>query len=179
MRGDSRIHAARPFEEVGVWPAGEYASNDAMPEAWSIFCDGPELAVDLTRDAKRIGLSISPEVRDEPWRAAIEALESGAKAAVAVSDALPADAAVELAAAGDATGRRVPVAVIGPQRLGVLHDLGLPAVHETGPLAAVAALSDLGSERPWAAATKELPAVDRVRLGERLWQGDLFPMFVN
>ncbi len=154
------------FEEVGARAAGEYASSDAMPEAWSIFCDGPELAVDLARDAKRVGLSIAPEVREEPWGAACEALASGAKVAVAVADALPPNAAVELAAAGDAAGRRVPVAVIGPQRLGVLHDLGLPAVHETGPLAAVVALSELGTDRPWAATTKELPAVDRVRLGE-------------
>ena len=29
-------------------------------------------------------------------------------------------------------------------------------------------LVDLGVDRPWAAATKELPAVDRVRLGERV-----------
>jgi hypothetical protein len=139
-----------------------------MPKAWSIFCDGPELAVDLTRDAKRIGLLIAPEVHAEPWTPAVAAIDDGAPVALAVSDALPADHAVSLAEAAKRARRRVPVAIIGPQRLGVLHDLGLPAVHETGPLAAVAALCDLGTERPWAAATKELPAVDRVRLGESM-----------
>ena len=60
----------------------------------------------------------------------------------------------------------MPLGVVGPQPLGMLHDLGIPAVHETGPMLAVAALLDLGTERPWAAATKELPSVDRLRLGE-------------
>ena len=46
-----------------------------MPKAWSIFCDCPELAVDLRRDAARIGLAVAPEVHDPPWEPAIEALE--------------------------------------------------------------------------------------------------------
>ena len=51
----------------------------AMPKAWSIFCDCPELAVDLARDAARIGLAVEPEVREDPaspapcgWLAASE-----------------------------------------------------------------------------------------------------------
>ena len=138
----------------------------AMPKAWSIFSDCPELAVDLARDAARIGLAVEPEVRDEPSTPAIDALRQGGPVALAVSEPLAPDTAVQLAEAGRAANRKIPLAVIGPQPLGLFHDLGLPAVHETGPLLAVAALLDVGAERPWAATTKELPAVDRVRLGE-------------
>ncbi len=138
-----------------------------MAEAWKTFCDCPELAVDLTRDAGRIGLAVEPEVCERPWQAAMEAARSGAvRVAVAVEDGADPDLAVRLSDEARATGRRIPVAVIGPSPLDLLHDLGLPAVHETGPLAAVAALLDLDVERPWAAATKDLPSVDRVRLGE-------------
>jgi hypothetical protein len=137
-----------------------------MPEAWSIFCDCPELAVDVARDAERIGLSVEPEVRERPWEGAIEALSSGRLAGLAVEEPLTADVVVQLSEAMRAKKRKIPVAVVGPQALGLLHDLGLPAVHETGPLVAVAALLELTTERPWAAATQELPAVDRVRLGD-------------
>lgn len=137
-----------------------------MPKAWSIFCDCPELAVDLTRDAARIGLEVAPEVHEAPWEPAIEAMKGGAAVGVVVAAPLRADIAVRLADAARSVKRKLPVAVIGPQRLGLFHDLGLPAVHETGPLLAVAALLDVGTSRPWAAATKELPSVDRERLGE-------------
>jgi hypothetical protein len=137
-----------------------------MPKAWSIFCDCPELAVDVARDAERIGLSAEPEVCDRPWEMALEALKRGGQTALAVEGPLPPDIAVQLAEAMRARRLKIPVAVIGDQPLGLLHDLGLPAVHETGPLAAAAALLELDTERPWAATTKELPAVDRVRLGE-------------
>ncbi len=137
-----------------------------MPNAWSIFCGCPELAVDVARDAKRIGLSVEPEARDRPWEGAIEALNGGGRAALAVEEPLAADILVQLSEAMRARKRKIPIAVIGPQPLGLLHDLGLPAVHETGPLVAVAALLELDTERPWAATTKELPAVDRARLGD-------------
>jgi hypothetical protein len=137
-----------------------------MPKAWSIFCDCPELAVDVARDAERIGLPVKPEVRDQPWEGALEALSLGTPVGLAVKEPLAPDVVVRLSEAMRAHKQKVPVAVIGPQALGLLHDLGLPAVHETGPLAAVAALLELATERPWAATTKELPAVDRVRLGD-------------
>ena len=137
-----------------------------MPKAWSIFCDCPELAVDVARDAERIGLSVKPEVHERPWEGAVEAVSLGTQTGLAVEQPLAADVLVRLSEAMRARKQRVPVAVIGPQPLGLLHDLGLPAVHETGPLAAVAALLELATERPWAATTKELPAVDRVRLGD-------------
>lgn len=131
-----------------------------------MFCDGPELAVDLARGAQRIGLSVEPEVHERPWEPAIETMQSGRAAGVALAAPFSPEAAVHLSAAARSNERRVPVAVIGPQALGLLHDLGLPAVHETGPMIAVAALAELETERPWAATTKELPAIDRVRLGE-------------
>jgi hypothetical protein len=137
-----------------------------MPKAWSIFCDCPELAVDLKRDATRIGLAVAAEVRDSPWEGALESLQSGEPTALALEQPLAPNTAVELSDAARAAGGVLPVALLGPQALGLFHDLGLPAVHETGPLLAVAALSTRGTERPWAATTKELPPVDRVRLGE-------------
>lgn len=137
-----------------------------MPKAWSIFCDCPELAVDVARDAERIGLAVEPEVHDRPWEAAIEAVQEGRRAALAVELPLTADVAVHLSEAMRKHHAKIPVAVLAPQPCDLLHDLGLPAVHETGPLIAVAALLELDTERPWAATTKELPAVDRIRLGE-------------
>lgn len=131
-----------------------------------MFCDCPELAVDLTREAARIGLAVEPEVHDAPWELAVGALGRGAPTAVAVEQPLGPELVVELADAARGAERKLPIAVIGPQPLGLFHDLGVPAVHEIGPLLAVAALLDLGTERPWAATTKELPSVDRVRLGE-------------
>ena len=56
-----------------------------MPKVWSIFCDCPELAVDVARDAERIGLSVEPSVLERPWEGAIEALEAGKLAALAVA----------------------------------------------------------------------------------------------
>ncbi len=138
----------------------------AMGKTWSMFCDGPELAVDLARDADRIGLAVALEVQEEPWRPAVEALGGGAPVAMVVGQPLDPDVAVWIADAARTAARPVPIAVIAPQRLGVFHDLGLPAVHETGPLVAVAALTERRTERPWAATTKELPSVDRIRLGE-------------
>ncbi|NNE19935.1 MAG: hypothetical protein HKN10_15810, partial [Myxococcales bacterium] len=46
-----------------------------MPKAWSMFCDCPELAVDVARSAERIGLLLEPAVHDRPWEAAIDALD--------------------------------------------------------------------------------------------------------
>ncbi|MGB8330024.1 MAG: acetate--CoA ligase family protein, partial [Polyangiales bacterium] len=131
-----------------------------------MFCDCPELAVDVARDAARIGLSVEPEVHERPWERVMAVVGRGGLAGLAVEKALGPDTAVRLSELMRTQKQKIPVAVIGPQPLGLLHDLGLPAVHETGPLTAVAALLELETERPWAATTKELPAVDRVRLGE-------------
>lgn len=137
-----------------------------MPKAWRVFCDCPELAVDVARDAARIGLSVRPEVQERPCESAIAGCERDEPTAIVLEQALDPDLAVQLSDAMRPTERKIPVAVIEPQELGLLHDLGLPAVHETGPLVALAALLDLETERPWAAATKDLPAVERVRLGD-------------
>jgi hypothetical protein len=137
-----------------------------MPKAWSIYCDCPELAVDVARDAARVGLPVQPEVHERPWEQAIAAAQRDTSVAMALEQGIEADHAVWLSDAARASKRKIPVAVIRSQPLDLLHDLGLPAVHETGPLVAVAALLGLESERPWAAATKDLPPVDRLRLGE-------------
>ena len=171
FRIDSPVHttqfgALTGSEEVGARGPDGYACSGGMSKPWSIFCDCPELAVDLTRDATRIGAQVAPEVHPEPWSAAADALREGAPVALALGQPLQPDEAVTLADAARAANRRAPVALIGLDPLGVLHDLGLPAVHETGPLLAVLALLELGGERPWTASTKDLPAVDRARLGE-------------
>ncbi|MCZ6807236.1 MAG: acetate--CoA ligase family protein [Deltaproteobacteria bacterium] len=137
-----------------------------MPKTWSIFCDCPELAVDAARDAERIGLPVEPIVDDKPAETAMKAIAAGEPAALALERAIGADQSVQLAEAMRSHGVKVPLAIIGPQSLGLFHDLGLAAVHETGPMVAIAALLELGTDHPWAATTKELPAADRVRLGD-------------
>lgn len=156
----------RGSEEVGDPSPDEYAWRDGMSKPWRIYCDCPELAVDLTRDAARVGAPIALEVHPEPWVPAISGLAEGLPIALALGQALRPNAAVELADAAHAAKRIAPLAQIGLAPLGILHDLGLPAVDETAPLIAVLSLLELGTERPWAASTKELPAVDRARLGE-------------
>ncbi len=137
-----------------------------MPKAWSMVCDCPELAVDVARDAGRIGLSVEAIVADKPAEAAIEAVLAGQPTGLVLEAEIGADRGVELAEAMRARETTVPIAILAPQPLGLLHDLGLPAVHETGPLVAIAALLELPTQHPWAATTKELPPVDRVRLGD-------------
>ncbi len=137
-----------------------------MPKAWSIFCDCPELAVDVSRDAERIDVCIVPVVHDDPCAAAAESVRRGDLAAVAVEGEVEPDALVELSAEARAHKAKVPLALISSHELGLAHDLGLPAVHDTGALMAVAALLSSSTERPWAAATQGLPSVDRARLGD-------------
>ncbi|MDH3726256.1 MAG: acetate--CoA ligase family protein [Myxococcales bacterium] len=152
-------------EEVAQAPEGGILLA-AMPKAWSMVCDCPELAVDVARDAERIGLSIGAIVAEKPAETAMEAVSAGERIALALERGIGADRGVQLAETMRAHRATVPVAIIGPQPLGLLHDLGLPAVHETGPMVAIAALLELPAEHPWAATTKELPAADRVRLGD-------------
>lgn len=152
-------------EEVAQAPEGGILLA-AMPKAWSVVCDCPELAVDVARDAERIDLSMGAIVAEKPAETAMEAVSAGEPIALALERGIGADRGVQLAETMRAHGATVPVAIIGPQPLGLLHDLGLPAVHETGPMVAIAALLELPAEHPWAATTKELPAVDRVRLGD-------------
>ncbi len=137
-----------------------------MAMAWSMVCDCPELAVDVARDAERIDLSVEAIVSDEPAKMAIGQVSAGKPTALALEGEIEADHGVQLAEAMRAHGASVPVAILGPQPLGLLHDLGLSAVHETGPMVAIAALLGVPTEHPWAATTTELPAVDRVRLGD-------------
>ena len=100
----------------------------AMPKAWSIFCDCPELAVDVARDAERIGLSVEPEAQDRPWECALEALNAGTPVGLAVEEPLAADVLVRLSDAMRAQKQKIPVAVIGRQALGLLPGESDPQV---------------------------------------------------
>lgn len=137
-----------------------------MPKAWTMLCDCPELAVDVARAAARISLPVDPCVTRTPVSDATSAIGRGEAVGIAIEGELDPDPSVQLAEVARARGAKVPLAMVGGQPLGLFHDLGLPAVHEIGPMVAVAALADLSSEHPWAATTKGLPAVDRVRLGD-------------
>ncbi|MGB5812970.1 MAG: acetate--CoA ligase family protein [Polyangiales bacterium] len=137
-----------------------------MPKSWTILCDCPELAVDVARAGVRIDLAVAPQVTRTPIEDAIAIVREGAAVAIAMEAPLGPDGGVQLAEAARTVGRRIPIALVSGQPLGLFHDLGLPAVHETAPMVSVAALTQQTSEHPWAATTKELPAVDRVRLGD-------------
>lgn len=137
-----------------------------MADAWTILCEGPDLAVDVAREAARIELPVSPAPAERPAEQAIGALRNGGRVAVALEETPSPDRAVELGEAARAVGVTLPMAIVGSDRLGLFHDLGLAATHETGPMLAVAALLDVGADQPWAATTKELPSVDRLRLGD-------------
>ena len=137
-----------------------------MPSQWSMVCDSAELAVDLARDAERIRLAIAPIPVDCPVDTAIAEILEGRPTGLALHRPLGPTQAVRLAEVARQAKARVPVAALGSGSLGLLHDLGLAAVRDTGPLIAAAALLEIGSQHPWLATIKELPEVDRIRLGD-------------
>ncbi len=136
----------------------------ALP--WNIVCDCPELAVDVARDAARIGLPVEPTVDVQAVERALEAMARGVPVGLALQNAMGPNDGVFVAEAARTHGTQVPAAIIDLQSAGLYHDLGLIAVQDTGALVAAAAMLELETSRPWAAATKSLPPVDRVRLGD-------------
>ncbi|MEM9730645.1 MAG: hypothetical protein AAF997_18835, partial [Myxococcota bacterium] len=169
--GDIAVGTAQFVDPLGSrkWAgpvAGGILVDATMADPWTILCEGPELAVDVARGASRIGLEASPRVAERGPEEAIEGLEAGQPTALALEQPPSPDLAVRLGEAARLAGASLPVSVVGPMRLGLLHDLGLPATHEVGPMLAVAALVRSGADQPWAATTKDLPSVDRLRLGD-------------
>ncbi|MEM7436412.1 MAG: acetate--CoA ligase family protein [Myxococcota bacterium] len=136
-----------------------------MTRSWTILCESPELAVDLARGAARLGLPVSPLVQERPLETAIATMDSQDRVGIALEAALEPNDAARLAEQSRSRSARPPISIADPQPLDLLHDLGLPATHELGPMLAVMALQGVGAERPWAAATRELPSIDRIRLG--------------
>ncbi len=134
-----------------------------------LVCDGAELAVEVAGATGAIGVEVEPRVSADPVSEAIEAMRTGQPVALALSSAPPAEALVRLATAARAQGIRALAAVVGPaddasSTLALLGDLGVVAVDEARPLASALALMEADAKRPWAASTRHLPEVDRVRL---------------
>ncbi|MEM7139132.1 MAG: acetate--CoA ligase family protein [Myxococcota bacterium] len=136
-----------------------------MTRSWTILCESPELAVDLGRGAVRLGLPVSPRVEERPLETAIATIGPDQHIAIALEDALEPDDAARLAEQSRGLSMRPPISVADRQPLDLFHDLGLPATHELGPMLAVMAFQGVGTDQPWAAATRELPSIDRIRLG--------------
>lgn len=136
-----------------------------MSDAWRIFCDDAQLAVECARVAGPLGLSVEPAIEDRPIARAAGA---GGQVALALATPPEPDQLVHLATA---TGNgAVPIAILpggeAATRARVLAgDLGLVAVDEVDPLLSVLALVTAGAETPWMAAVRALSPLDRARIG--------------
>lgn len=139
-----------------------------MAKSWKIYCESPELAIDLRRDCDRIGLLVECETSEDVWTGAASAVDESIPVGIAATSPPTPDQWVALSERARKAGRQLPVALVGPEQRAraLAHDLGVVAVGDTGPLLAAMRLLDLEVERPWSATTKGLSPVDRVRLGD-------------
>ncbi len=140
-----------------------------MSDAWRIFCDDAQLAVECARVAGPLGVPVEPVIGEDPIAEAI-GHGSWERTAIALGVAPTAARLVTLATASIEAGQPVPIAIVGGLPVGrtarVLgSDLGLVVVDEVGPLLAALALSSAGATHPWTAAVRSLSALDRTRLG--------------
>jgi hypothetical protein len=145
--------------------------------SFTIACESAELAVECAHACGALALDADPRVSPDPIADACAALAGGARAAVVVQSPPPAAALVRLAAAARAAQLPCAVALVAPSAGGgtttsLAGDLGLVAVDEVRPLAAVLALLATEARRPWTASVKGLPAADRARLALALSKGD-------
>ena len=140
-----------------------------MSEAWRIFCDDAQLAVESARVAEPLGIRVEPVIEIDPIGAAVAAAPSG-PTAVALGATPEAAQLVPLAAVAIRAGYPLPVAIVGNQaadhRARVLGgDLGLVVVDEVAPLLSVLALQSAGAKQPWTASLRSLSTLDRARIG--------------
>ncbi len=140
-----------------------------MSDAWRIFCDDAELAVECARAAAPLGVPVEPEIADDALERARAAVQAGARVAVALSAAPSPAALTRLAARSRAEA--LPIAIVAApaprtKALLVARDLGLVAVSEVSPLLACVALLRAGASHPWTASARGLTPLDRIRLGE-------------
>ena len=132
------------------------------------MCDAPEVAVDATIAADRLGLEIDTEVSDSPVPTACTLLGQGSEVAVALTAAqIGPESLIALREAKD--GRSpVPVALLGAsaQAIGLGADLGMAVCGDVDALVSVCAVLSRQPNGPWAWPTHALSPVDRTRVGE-------------
>jgi ATP-grasp domain len=139
---------------------------------WRILCESAELAVQCLAAAQQIGLAAATEVDAEPLAAALRRLSAGDSIAMTCLTPPPLAALVELAEAAHGKAD-VVMALPVPHTdravtLDVASDLGIVAVSELRPLAAVLALLGRGAHHAYAASPRMLSALDRARLRHAL-----------
>lgn len=147
--------------------------------SWRILCESADLAVQCLSAARQIGVDVEPTVESDPVTAARQALSAGQSAVLALQAIPSLDSVVELAfAASAARSKNVDVVLALPAphprrsvTLDVASDLGITAVSELRPLAAVLALLGLGARDAHAASPRALSSLDRARLKPALTTG--------
>lgn len=146
-----------------------------------VLCETTELAVECLHLARAIELSVEPEVPTSEWTEAAKAAKTAhhdrTPLGIALKGCPSLESLVAVAEAQVARGRRVVIACTGLAgeeltRLGAGADLGLAMVTEIEPLLAALSLLQSGAERPWAASTRRLNAVDRGRLRAHTSKGE-------
>jgi hypothetical protein len=135
----------------------------------TLTSESADLAVEAAHACRELALDVDPRVVANAADAAITALGEGVGVAVLLHAPPTAPQLVRLALAARAAGRPCALAIVGAGGdatlpLALAGDLGLPAVDELRPLASALALLAIRAERPWAATTRGLSAVDRARL---------------
>jgi hypothetical protein len=148
-----------------------YAAAQAhlMSNPSPVYCETAELVVEVSAIARRLGLSIAPELSADPLDAAAHAAKTGAFACALCLRMPEANALVLALDVCSASGRLVLAAlseVSSPLR-GLAGDLGMVCVDDVAP--ALAALALLRAGQPAARAhARRLSSSDRARLGEVL-----------
>jgi hypothetical protein len=131
-----------------------------------ILCACAELAVECLEGARRIGLTVEPEVHADPIASA-----AGARGPIAIAlvEAPALERLVELGHGREANGSLLILAILErslqAERLRqVALDLGITAVTDVGPLLAAARIVDAGIDHAWAASLRALGEPDRARM---------------
>lgn len=146
----------------------------------TLTSESAELAVEAAHACRELALEVDPRVVPDAIDAAITALDEGGLVAALAHTPPSASQLVRLAVAARAGGHRCALAIVGVSgdealSLSLASDLGLVAVNEIRPLASALALLGMEAERPWAATTRGLSAVDRARLRMGTTAGERAP----
>ena len=144
---------------------------------WRVLTESPDIAVELSRAASRLGVALEPELCAKP---VVDCLSLEALDSVAIATAQPPSRS-ELAALAEHVSenlsdhhRPLPIALLGvsARRCDFGRDLGLWVIRDVEPLTvalvSARAMEDLGLDAPWLATRRGLSAPDRIRFERAL-----------
>ncbi len=145
--------------------------SQELTRDWLALCDTPEIAREFRVVSESLGMNVPAEVvESRAWELTFSRLQLGKPTALLLSGGPPSPAElVQAAEVARGAGAAIAVGILGEALtdLAIVElagDLGLTAVDEVRPLAAVIALLAAGARRPWRASLRRLGDPDRRRL---------------